>query len=48
MRQFLSFPTREEVLIYAELFKHPERTYVTAIRPTWRVVWIFDRGTVGW
>jgi hypothetical protein len=40
------FPTREEVALEAEAYKRPEKIYVVALRPTWRVVWVFDRDDV--
>ena len=48
MDWFPDFPTEEEVFICAELFKRPDKIYVAAIKPTWRIVWVFDRETVGW
>ncbi len=40
------FPTREEVAAEAEAYKRPGKIYVVALRPTWRIVWVFDRDDV--
>ncbi len=40
------FPTREDVAAEAEAYKRPEKIYVAALRPTWRIVWVFDRDDV--
>ena len=48
MDLFPDFPTEEDVVTCAELFKRPDMIYVTAAKPTWRIVWVFDREIEGW
>lgn len=48
MNWYPDFPSEEDLFTCAEHFKRPELIYVTAAKPTWRIVWVFDRETKGW
>ena len=48
MMWYPEFPPEEALFTNAQLFKRPEKIYVAAIKPTWRIVWVFDRETEGW
>jgi len=40
------FPTRKDLAAEAEAYKRPQKIYVVALKPTWRVMWVFDRDDV--
>ena len=42
------FPSEESLHDSAELFRRPDKIFVAAVKPTWRIVWVFDRETEGW
>lgn len=42
------FPSWDRVIECADRWGSPDKIYVAATKPTWRVVWVFDRETVGW
>jgi len=48
IRRYYNFPTVDEVMRVAELLDFQEKLYLTAAKPTWRIIWTFDRDTVGW
>ena len=48
MNWYHDFPSEEVLFTNAELFKRPDKIYVAAAKPTWRIVWVFDRETEGW
>ena len=49
MKRFYDrFPSEDQVIDYAGRWDNPDKIYVAVAKPTWRVVWIFDRETVGW
>ena len=48
MTWYPDFPSEEDLFTCAELFKRPGLIYVAAAKPTWRIVWVFDRETEGW
>ena len=49
MKRFYDrFPSEDQVIDYAGRWDSPDKIYVAVAKTTWRVVWIFDRETVGW
>ena len=48
IRRYYHFPTLDEVMRGAELLDSPEKLYISASKPTWRIIWTFDREPVGW
>jgi hypothetical protein len=47
-RLYNQFATEEDVFKYARLWGNPEKIFVTATKPSFRIVWVFDRERVGW
>ena len=48
IRRYYHFPTDDEVMRVAELLDLPEKIYLSAAKPTWRIIWTFDQDTLGW
>ncbi len=47
-RLYYLFATEEDVFKIAHLWGNPDRIFVTASKPSFRIVWVFDRERVGW
>ena len=48
MRRYDRFPTEDQVIECAGRWGRPDKIHVAVAKPTWRVVWIFNREWVGW
>lgn len=44
----VGFPTPQDVEEFSLAWDGPEKIYVAAARPTWRIVWTFKRGSGSW
>ena len=44
----IEFPSLNEVQEFALAWEEPQKIYVAATRPTWRIVWVFERESGGW
>ena len=42
------FATEEDLFKVAHLWGNPDKIFVTASKPSFRIVWVFDRERVGW
>ena len=42
------FATEEDLFKYAQEWGNPDKIFVTASKPSFRIVWVFDRERVGW
>lgn len=48
IRRYYHFPTDDEVIRVGELLDLPEKIYLSAAKPTWRIIWTFGQDTLGW
>ena len=44
----VEFPSVEEVESFALAWDQPKKIYAAAARPTWRIVWVFERESGAW
>lgn len=47
-RLYYRFAKEEDLFKYAPLWGNPDKIFVTAAKPSFRIVWVFDRERVGW